>query len=78
MAPGSKFLQFHPVFRKIWQNRMLAPPPEGLAPPPRGNAGSATDARQTCQHCQWCAICENLVYVKMYPKFTSFFFICLQ
>ena len=24
--PGSKFFQFHAVFGKIWQNRMLAPP----------------------------------------------------
>ena len=32
---GSKFFQFHAVFRKIWQNRMLAPPPGELAPPPR-------------------------------------------
>ena len=37
----SKFFQFHAVFGKIWQNRMLAPPGE-LAPPPRGNPGSAT------------------------------------
>ena len=33
--PGSKFCQFHAVFGKIWQIRMLAPPP-------RGNPGSAT------------------------------------
>ena len=33
--PGSKFFQFHAVFWKIWQNRMLAPPP-------RENPGSAT------------------------------------
>ena len=38
---GSKFFQFHADFGKIWQNRMLAPPGE-LAPPPRGNPGSAT------------------------------------
>ena len=38
---GSKFFQFHAVFEKIWQNRMLAPPGE-LAPPPRGNPASAT------------------------------------
>ena len=38
---GSKFFQFHAVFGKIWQNRMLAPPGE-LAPPPQGNPGSAT------------------------------------
>ena len=25
-APGSKFFQFHAVFGKIWQNRILAPP----------------------------------------------------
>ena len=29
-------------FGKIWQNRMLAPPPGELAPPPRGNPRSAT------------------------------------
>ena len=39
---GSKFFQFHAVFGKIWQNRMLAPPPGELAPPPRGNPRSAT------------------------------------
>ena len=38
---GPKFSRFHAVFRKIWQNRMLAPPPRGLAPPPTGNPGSA-------------------------------------
>ena len=38
---GSKFFQFHAVFGKIWQNDMLAPLGE-LAPPPRGNPGSAT------------------------------------
>ena len=38
--PGSKFFQFHAVFGKIWQNRILAPPGE-LAPPPRENPGSA-------------------------------------
>ena len=38
---GSKFFQFHAVFGKIWQNRMLVPPGE-LAPPPQGNPGSAT------------------------------------
>ena len=39
--PGPKFFQFHEVLGKIWQNRMLEPPGE-LAPPPRGNPGSAT------------------------------------
>ena len=30
---GPKFSQFHAVFRKIWQNHMLAPlPPEGWRP----------------------------------------------
>ena len=31
---GPKFSQFHAVFRKIWENHMLAPPPTG-------NPGSA-------------------------------------
>ena len=39
---GSKFFQFHAVFGKIWQNRILAPPPGELAHPPRGDPGSAT------------------------------------
>ena len=39
---GPKFSQYFAVFRKIWQNRMLAPP-RGLAPPPTGNPGSAPD-----------------------------------
>ena len=42
--PGSKFFEFHAVSGKIWQNRMLAPPPGQLAPLPRGNPGSATDS----------------------------------
>ena len=29
-APGSKFFQLHAIFWKIWQNRMFAPPMEGL------------------------------------------------
>ena len=39
---GPKFSQFHAVFRKIWQNRMLAPPLEGW-PPPTGNPGFAPE-----------------------------------
>ena len=39
---GPKFFQFHAVFGKFWQNRMLATPVE-LAPPPQGNPGSATE-----------------------------------
>ena len=42
--PGSKFFQFHAVFGKFWQNRMLSPP-GGLAPSPWGNPGSATVIR---------------------------------
>ena len=30
--PGSKFFQFHAVFGKFWQNRMLAPPLESWRP----------------------------------------------
>ena len=37
---GPKFSQFHAVFRKIWQNHMLAPP-RRLAPSPTGNPGPA-------------------------------------
>ena len=37
-----KFSQFHAVFQKIWQNHMLAAP-QGSAPPPTGNPGSAPD-----------------------------------
>ena len=40
VADLGKFSQFHAVFRKIWQNHMLASP-RGLAPPPTGNPGSA-------------------------------------
>ena len=43
LALGFKFFQFHAVFGKIGQNRMLVPPPPGLAPSPRGNPRSATD-----------------------------------
>ena len=41
---GPKCSQLHAVFRKIWQNRMLAPPPPHrgvLVPPSTGNPGSA-------------------------------------
>ena len=38
---SQKFSQFHAVFRKIWRNHMLAPPPRGLALPPAGDPGSA-------------------------------------
>ena len=29
---GPKFSQFRAIFRKIWQNHMLAPPPRAGAP----------------------------------------------
>ena len=35
--PGSKFFQFHAVFGKFWQNRMLAPP-GGVGPPSSGKS----------------------------------------
>ena len=38
-----KFFQFHAVFRKILQNRMLVPPPRRVGGPPQGNPGSATE-----------------------------------
>ena len=47
---GSKFFQFHAVFGKFWRNRMLAPPPGELAPPPRGNPRSATEHALQCNH----------------------------
>ena len=54
---GPKFFQFHAVFGKIWQNRMLAPPPPGeLALPPRGNPGSATGV-------WWCAASMHLASI---------------
>ena len=34
---GPKFSQFHAVFRKMWQNHMLAPP-GGSAPPSYGKS----------------------------------------
>ena len=48
---GSKFSQFHAVFREIWQNHMLAPPPGGLAPPPTGNPGSAPEVVMFMESC---------------------------
>ena len=38
---GVEILSISCSFGKIWRNRMLAPPWK-LAPPPRGNPGSAT------------------------------------
>ena len=37
------FLNFMQFFEKIWQICMLGPPPEGLAPPPTRNPGSAPE-----------------------------------
>ena len=45
--PGSKFFQLHTVFGKISLNRVLASPP-GLAPPLRGDPGSATELSNIC------------------------------
>ena len=39
-------------FGKIWQNRMLPPPPIELAPLPWGNPGSATDISHINNHSQ--------------------------
>ena len=49
---GSKFFQFHAFFGKILQHRMLAPPGE-LAPPPRGNSGSATAIDKFNHYLNW-------------------------
>ena len=40
--PESKFFQFHAVFGKLWENRMLAPY-GGLTPPSRENHVSANE-----------------------------------
>ena len=45
---GPKCSQFHAVFQKIWQFRMLASPGR-LAPPPMGNPGSAPAEAVTIQ-----------------------------
>ena len=37
------FLNFMQFCGKLWQNRRLAPPPRGLAPPPVGGPGSAPE-----------------------------------
>ena len=41
--PGSKFFQFHAVFGKIWQNRMLAPP---------WRVGTPTSGKSWISHCK--------------------------
>ena len=62
--PRSKFFQFHAVFGKFRQNRMLAPPGE-LAPPPRRNPGSAIasvkHSNQYRDNCQVLSVTKNLV-----------------
>ena len=40
---GSKFFQFHAIFGKFWQNRMLAPRWKVARPHPGETPGSATD-----------------------------------
>ena len=42
------FLNFIPIFAKIWQICMFAPLPGGLASPPTGNHGSALIAVKNC------------------------------
>ena len=42
---ASKFFQFHAVLGKICRNRVFTPSPRGVAPPPRGNSGSATGCK---------------------------------
>ena len=42
-STGGNFPNFMQFFGKIWQICMLTPPPEGLAPPPTSNPGSAPD-----------------------------------
>ena len=41
--PRSIFFQFHVVFGKIWQNRMLAPPSGEFAPLRTENPGSVPE-----------------------------------
>ena len=51
-ARGTKFFKFHAIFGKIWQKRMLAPPPGG-------NPGSTTDINIECLflgHMKHCTI----------------------
>ena len=48
-----KFFWFHAVFRKIWQNFMLAPPPPRSWPPPRGNPGSDAESSQKIILVSW-------------------------
>ena len=38
---GALLSQFHTVFRKIWQNRMLVPLPRRVGTSPTENPGSA-------------------------------------
>ena len=64
--PGSKFFQFHAVFGKFWQNRMLAPSPGELAPPPRGNPGSTTD-----NHSQLSQLNEAVILIKLFLSLSS-------
>ena len=49
---GSKFFQFHVVFRKICQNRMFPPSTRRVGAPPRGNPVSATDLLDKMFLCQ--------------------------
>ena len=42
--PGSKFFEFHAVFGKIWQNRMLAPP---------WGVGAPSSGKSWIRHCYW-------------------------
>ena len=63
-SSGSKFFQFHAVFWEILA-KSYVPPPGELAPPPRGNPGSATALPLEADHspaCEQTDASENITY----------------
>ena len=71
---GSKFFQFHAVFWEILAKSYVGAPPGELAPPPRGNPGSATAFIESClSHVSYWQCLSILVTYTRSGRFESFY-----
>ena len=75
--PGPKFLHFHAVFGQIGQIiGWRPPPPLGLAPPPLGNPGSATECDNHIEVAkdQACFTYMRVYFIKFIQNLIRIFF----